>query len=258
MLGVTSGTKPYRTQCLEPETLSRYHPVINWNTASPWHYDVSNMSFSSFGHWPADLPADRRLYFGSWSFDSRSVHRISIELFSISLENILVFSLASSQSRCSIFWRKYLIDIVFNHCIYSSFLSARSHTGRIFRFFSRRVAVRSWNFFLGVSICPFYLRNKFTFTNTYGLWILIKYKNFRKKGQYLRTICNVRTLHASPLFIDATFIVLGTFSIDLFQFSSGISSQHCYKIFVKMFLWSLSLSVLPTSQVSYGEAIHVY
>lgn len=47
MPGVTSGTKPYRTQCLEPETLSRYHPVINWNTASPWHYDVSNMSFSS-------------------------------------------------------------------------------------------------------------------------------------------------------------------------------------------------------------------
>lgn len=34
-------------QCLEPETLSRYRPVINWNTASPWHYDVSNMSFST-------------------------------------------------------------------------------------------------------------------------------------------------------------------------------------------------------------------
>ncbi|KOX75535.1 hypothetical protein WN51_12279 [Melipona quadrifasciata] len=29
MLGVTSGTKPYRTQCLEPETLSRYHPFFD-------------------------------------------------------------------------------------------------------------------------------------------------------------------------------------------------------------------------------------
>lgn len=37
------------TQCLEPEPLSRYRPVINCNTATFWHYDVSNMSFSSLG-----------------------------------------------------------------------------------------------------------------------------------------------------------------------------------------------------------------
>lgn len=63
MPGVTSGTKPYRTQCLEPETLSRYHPVINWNTASSWHYDVSNMSFSSPAtDRPISLPDHPRLY----------------------------------------------------------------------------------------------------------------------------------------------------------------------------------------------------
>jgi len=52
MPAATSRTNPYQTQCLEPEPLSRYHPVINWNTASFWHYDVSNMSFFPADHWP--------------------------------------------------------------------------------------------------------------------------------------------------------------------------------------------------------------
>lgn len=57
MPAATSRTNPYQTQCLEPESLSRYHPVINWNTASFWHYDVSNMSF--FLRWPLTRPIFR-------------------------------------------------------------------------------------------------------------------------------------------------------------------------------------------------------
>lgn len=69
MPAATSETNPYRTQCLEPEPLSRYHPVINWNTATLWHYDVSNMSFSP-------LATDRPIFepIAAYIFSSLNIH----------------------------------------------------------------------------------------------------------------------------------------------------------------------------------------